>query len=111
MGSFAHDTGEGGFSPYHRENGGDIVWEIGCGYFGCRNQDGSFSPERFAENAAEPQIKMIEIKLSQGAKPGHGGVLPAAKVTPRDRRASAACRGPRLRLARPAIQLFRPRWR
>jgi glutamate synthase domain-containing protein 2 len=81
LGGFAHDTGEGGFSPYHAENGGDIIWEIGSGYFGCRNLDGTFSPERFLETAARPQIKMIEIKLSQGAKPGHGGVLPAPKVT------------------------------
>jgi glutamate synthase domain-containing protein 2 len=81
LGGFYHDTGEGGFSPYHEENGGDIVWEIGSGYFGARNPDGTFSPERFAETALKPQIKMIEIKLSQGAKPGHGGVLPAAKVT------------------------------
>ena len=80
-GGFAHDTGEGGFSPYHRENGGDIIWEIGSGYFGCRNADGSFNPEKFAAVAASDQIKMIEIKLSQGAKPGHGGVLPGAKVT------------------------------
>jgi glutamate synthase domain-containing protein 2 len=80
-GGFAHDTGEGGFSPYHRENGGDIIWEIGSGYFGCRNPDGSFNPQKFAEVAANDQIKMIEIKLSQGAKPGHGGVLPGAKVT------------------------------
>ena len=80
-GGFAHDTGEGGFSPYHREHGGDIIWEIGSGYFGCRNPDGSFCAEKFAAVAAEPQIKMVEIKLSQGAKPGHGGVLPAAKVT------------------------------
>src|SRR5262249_16389929 len=81
MGGFAHDTGEGGFSPYHQEHGGDIIWEIGSGYFGCRNGDGSFAPNRFAEVAAISQIKMIELKLSQGAKPGHGGVLPAAKVT------------------------------
>ncbi|MFG1426973.1 FMN-binding glutamate synthase family protein [Roseixanthobacter glucoisosaccharinicivorans] len=81
-GGFYHDTGEGGLSPYHRIHGGDIVWELGSGYFGCRNRDGSFSPERFAEKAADPQVKMVEIKLSQGAKPGHGGVLPAAKVTP-----------------------------
>jgi glutamate synthase domain-containing protein 2 len=80
-GGFAHDTGEGGFSPYHREHGGDIIWEIGSGYFGCRNPDGSFCAEKFAAVAADPQIKMLEIKLSQGAKPGHGGVLPAAKVT------------------------------
>jgi glutamate synthase domain-containing protein 2 len=82
MGGFAHDTGEGGLSPYHRENGGDIIWEIGSGYFGCRTQEGRFSPERFAETAASPQVKMINIKLSQGAKPGHGGVLPGAKVSP-----------------------------
>jgi glutamate synthase domain-containing protein 2 len=81
LGNFAHDTGEGGFSPYHAENGGDIIWEIGSGYFGARNLDGTFSRERFAATASNPQIKMIEIKLSQGAKPGHGGVLPAAKVT------------------------------
>jgi glutamate synthase domain-containing protein 2 len=81
LGGFAHDTGEGGFSPYHRENGGDIIWEIGTGYFGCRTEDGAFAPERFAETAMQDQIKMIEIKLSQGAKPGLGGILPAAKVT------------------------------
>ena len=80
-GGFAHDTGEGGFSPYHRENGGDIIWEIGSGYFGCRNRDGSFNPEEFARVAADDQIKMVELKVSQGAKPGHGGVLPAAKVS------------------------------
>ena len=80
-GSFAHDTGEGGVSPYHREKGGDIIWEIGSGYFGCRNRDGTFNPELFAKVAAEDQIKMVELKISQGAKPGHGGVLPAAKVS------------------------------
>jgi glutamate synthase domain-containing protein 2 len=80
-GGFAHDTGEGGFSPYHRAGGGDIIWELGSGYFGARHVDGSFSPERFAQTAADPQIRMIELKLSQGAKPGHGGVLPAAKVS------------------------------
>jgi len=80
-GNFYHDTGEGSISPYHRENGGDLVWEIGSGYFGCRNDDGSFSEERFVRNAIDPQVRMIEIKLSQGAKPGHGGVLPAAKVS------------------------------
>jgi len=81
MGGFAHDTGEGGFSPYHRENGGDIIWELGSGYFGCRTETGAFDPERFAAQAENPQIKMIEIKLSQGAKPGHGGILPAEKVS------------------------------
>ncbi len=81
MGGFYHDTGEGSISPYHREHGGDLVWEIGSGYFGCRDENGHFSAERFIENAHDPQVKMIEIKLSQGAKPGHGGVLPAPKVT------------------------------
>ncbi|MBP7623276.1 MAG: FMN-binding glutamate synthase family protein [Xanthomonadales bacterium] len=80
-GGFHHDTGEGSISRYHREMGGDLVWEIGSGYFGCRNGDGSFSRERFRENAAFDAVKMIEVKLSQGAKPGHGGVLPGAKVT------------------------------
>src|SRR6201993_3938933 len=80
-GSFAHDTGEGGVSPYHRENGGDIIWENGPGFFGLRNRDGSFNPEEFARVAADDQIKMVELKISQGAKPGHGGVLPAAKVS------------------------------
>jgi glutamate synthase domain-containing protein 2 len=80
-GNFAHDTGEGGFSPYHRENGGDIIWEIGSGYFSCRNADGTFNAEKFRDNACNDQIKMVELKLSQGAKPGHGGVLPAAKVS------------------------------
>ncbi|KAB8193877.1 FMN-binding glutamate synthase family protein [Lysobacter maris] len=81
LGGFYHDTGEGSISSYHREHGGDLVWEIGSGYFGCRNPDGSFSEERFVENARDPQVKMIEVKLSQGAKPGHGGMLPGAKVT------------------------------
>ena len=81
LGGFAHDTGEGSISPYHREHGGDLIWEIGSGYFGCRTADGNFDPVRFAEQAADPQVKMIEIKLSQGAKPGHGGILPAEKVS------------------------------
>lgn len=80
-GRFAHDTGEGSISRYHRVHGGDLIWEIGSGYFGCRNQDGSFNAEKYAENALDPQVKMIEIKLSQGAKPGHGGILPGKKVT------------------------------
>lgn len=80
-GGFYHNTGEGSISPYHLE-GGDLVWQIGTGYFGCRTVDGNFDPEKFKENAARPEVKMIEIKLSQGAKPGHGGVLPAAKNTP-----------------------------
>ena len=81
-GGFAHDTGEGSISVHHRKNGGDLIWEIGSGYFGCRNDDGSFNANKFAENALDPQVKMVEIKLSQGAKPGHGGVLPGPKVTP-----------------------------
>jgi glutamate synthase domain-containing protein 2 len=81
-GGFAHDTGEGSISRHHREHGGDLVWEIGSGYFGCRNDDGSFNADKFTENALSPQVKMIELKLSQGAKPGHGGVLPGPKVTP-----------------------------
>jgi glutamate synthase domain-containing protein 2 len=81
FGGFAHDTGEGSISPYHRKHGGDLIWELGSGYFGCRNDDGTFCDERFAAQAVSPQVKMIEIKLSQGAKPGHGGVLPGAKVT------------------------------
>ena len=81
-GGFAHDTGEGSISQHHRVHGGDLIWEIGSGYFGCRHDDGSFSEERFVANALDPQVKMIELKLSQGAKPGHGGVLPGPKVTP-----------------------------
>ena len=80
-GNFAHDTGEGGYSPHHRESGGDIIWEIGSGYFSCRNGDGTFCADKFAANAAQDQVKMVELKLSQGAKPGHGGVLPGAKVS------------------------------
>lgn len=81
-GGFAHDTGEGSISTHHRVHGGDLIWEIGSGYFGCRDEAGRFSEERFVQNAADPQVKMIELKLSQGAKPGHGGVLPGPKVTP-----------------------------
>lgn len=81
IGGFAHDTGEGSISRYHRKHGGDLVWELGSGYFGCRHKDGSFNPELFAEQAQDDQVKMVEVKLSQGAKPGHGGMLPGAKVT------------------------------
>ncbi len=81
MGGFAHDTGEGSISRHHRTHGGDLIWEIGSGYFGCRDAQGHFSPERFVENVRSSQVKMVEIKLSQGAKPGHGGVLPGPKVT------------------------------
>ncbi|HEA53372.1 FMN-binding glutamate synthase family protein [Marinobacter antarcticus] len=80
LGNFAQDTGEGAISPYHREHGGDLIWELGSGYFGCRNKDGSFNAEEFAEKACTDQVKMVEIKLSQGAKPGHGGLLPGSKV-------------------------------
>ncbi len=80
-GGFYHDTGEGSISAYHREMGGDIVWEVASGYFGCRTPEGRFDPEKFARQATTDQVKMIEIKLSQGAKPGHGGILPAEKVS------------------------------
>ena len=81
-GKFAHNTGEGGISPYHLEPGGDLIWQVGTGYFGCRDDHGQFNAELFAKNAAIPEVKMIEVKLSQGAKPGHGGILPAGKNTP-----------------------------
>jgi len=81
LGGFAHDTGEGGISRYHRRPGGDLIWEIGSGYFGCRDAQGRFDPARFRDQAQAEQIKMVQVKLSQGAKPGHGGVLPAAKVS------------------------------
>jgi glutamate synthase domain-containing protein 2 len=81
IGGFAHNTGEGGLSPYHLAPGGDVIWQIGTGYFSCRNADGSFHYDEFAKRAVHVNVKMIEIKLSQGAKPGHGGILPAAKVT------------------------------
>ncbi len=81
MGNFAHNTGEGGISEFHRQ-GGDLIWQIGTGYFGCRDKDGFFNDELFAERANYPEVKMIELKLSQGAKPGHGGLLPAKKNTP-----------------------------
>ncbi len=81
-GSFAHNTGEGGISPHHLEPGGDLIWQIGTGYFGCRTTDGRFDLDAFAQRATLPAVKMIEVKLSQGAKPGHGGILPAAKLTP-----------------------------
>ena len=91
-GGFAHDTGEGSISMHHRVHGGDLIWEIGSGYFGCRRDDGSFDAERFQTSARDPQVKMIEVKLNQGAKPGHGGVLPGPKVTAE----IAAARGVRM---------------
>ena len=82
LGGFAHNTGEGSFSKYHEAGGGDSIWQISTGYFGCRTVDGHFDPDAFSEKAQREQIKMIEVKLSQGAKPGHGGMLMAPKVTP-----------------------------
>ncbi|NND93013.1 MAG: FMN-binding glutamate synthase family protein [Granulosicoccus sp.] len=81
-GGFAHNTGEGGLSRYHLEGGGDIIWQVGTGYFGCRSEAGGFDADKFTRTASHAQVKMIEIKLSQGAKPGHGGILPAVKNTP-----------------------------
>lgn len=81
IGRFAQNTGEGGISPYHLKYGGDLIWQVGTGYFGCRNEDGTFDENGFVENATRPQVKMIELKISQGAKPGHGGILPAIKNT------------------------------
>lgn len=79
LGGFSHNTGEGGISPYHKLPGGDLIWQIGTGYFGCRTEDGNFCPDTFQKNATLENVKMIEIKISQGAKPGHGGILPASK--------------------------------
>ncbi|MEK6782052.1 MAG: FMN-binding glutamate synthase family protein [Bacteroidota bacterium] len=99
IGGFAHNTGEGGLSPYHLKHGGDVIWQIGTGYFGARTPDGGFSDDAFQKNAAQASVKMIEIKLSQGAKPGHGGILPAAKNTPE----IAA-----IRLVEPGTTVFSP---
>jgi glutamate synthase domain-containing protein 2 len=99
IGGFAHNTGEGGLSPYHLKQGGDVIWQIGTGYFGARSEDGNFSDIAFQQNAIKPNVKMIEIKLSQGAKPGHGGILPAAKNTPE----IAA-----IRLVKPGTTVFSP---
>ena len=82
LGNFAHNTGEGGISPYHLQPGGDLIWQIGTGYFGCRAKDGGFDADKYVERATLPNVKMIELKISQGAKPGHGGILPANKNTP-----------------------------
>tara|TARA_R110002050_G_scaffold176775_1_gene309773 strand:+ start:36726 stop:38276 length:1551 start_codon:yes stop_codon:yes gene_type:complete len=81
LGGFAHNTGEGGISPYHKQPGGDLIWQVGTGYFGCRTKDGNFCPDTFQKNATADNVKMIEIKVSQGAKPGHGGILPGSKNT------------------------------
>lgn len=81
IGGFYHNTGEGGLSDYHLAGGGDIVWQIGTAYFGCRTKDGRFDPDAFAARATHERVRMVELKISQGAKPGHGGVLPAVKNT------------------------------
>ena len=81
IGGFAHNTGEGGISPHHLKHGGDLIWQIGTGYFGCRDDKGNFDETLFTEKATMDAVKMVEIKLSQGAKPGHGGILPAIKLT------------------------------
>ena len=110
MGGFAHDTGEGSISQHHRVHGGDLIWEVASGYFGCRNDDGTFSEEKFIANATDPQVKLIEIKLSQGAKPGHGGMLLGAKVTPRSP-PRAACPWAWTASAPPATAPSGRRWR
>jgi glutamate synthase domain-containing protein 2 len=92
LGGFAHNTGEGGLSPYHLAGGADLVWQIGTGYFGCRTPDGQFDPDQFGDNSRTPNVKMVELKLSQGAKPAHGGILPAKKVS----REIATIRGVRI---------------
>ncbi|HET7178075.1 MAG TPA: FMN-binding glutamate synthase family protein, partial [Chryseosolibacter sp.] len=99
IGGFAHNTGEGGLSPHHLKNGGDIIWQIGTGYFGARDEDGNFSPDAFQKNATRPEVKMVELKLSQGAKPGHGGILPGKKNTPE----IAA-----IRMVKPGTTVFSP---
>jgi glutamate synthase domain-containing protein 2 len=99
IGGFAHNTGEGGISPHHTKYGGDLIWQVGTGYFGARDEAGNFSDSAFSKNASRPEVKMIEIKLSQGAKPGHGGILPAKKNTPE----IAA-----IRLVKPGTTVFSP---
>ena len=99
IGGFAHNTGEGGISPHHLKYGGDIIWQIGTGYFGARDEAGNFSPEGFKKNALLPEVKMIELKISQGAKPGHGGILPGKKNTPE----IAA-----IRMVKPGTTVFSP---
>jgi glutamate synthase domain-containing protein 2 len=99
IGKFAHNTGEGGISPHHLKYGGDLIWQVGTGYFGARDESGKFSPAAFSENSSRPEVKMIELKLSQGAKPGHGGILPAKKNTPE----IAA-----IRLVKPYTTVFSP---
>ncbi len=97
LGGFAHNTGEGGLSPYHLQPGGDIIWQIGTGYFGARDKEGNFNDDAFQQNAIRPEVKMIEVKLSQGAKPGHGGILPAKKNTPNRSRLSSPNKFPTMK--------------
>lgn len=106
LGGFYHNTGEGSVSPYHIEGGGDLVYQIGTGYFGCRAEDGQFSPEKFKVTAAIDNVKMIEIKLSQGAKPGHGGILPAKKTDQRDRADAGRADGARCVVTARAPRFF-----
>ena len=108
LGGFAHDTGEGGFSPYHRENGGDIIWEIGSGYFGCRNSDGAFSPERFAETAAHRPDQDDRDQDQPGCQAGARRRAACRQGDARNRRASAASRWARLHLAGPATRRSQP---
>ncbi len=110
LGGFAHDTGEGAISKYHRKGGGDLVWQVASGYFGCRTPDGRFDPALFAKTARDDQVKMIELKLSQGAKPGHGGVLPRAKITAEIARTRLIDRTKDC-VSRPAIQHSRRPWK
>ena len=106
-GGFAHDTGEGGLTEYHLENGGDLIWEIGSGYFGARTKNGDFDPDMFRDKAAQDQVKCVSLKLSQGAKPGIGGRLPAARV---NAKAAPAPMQPRIAPSRIAGSSVRPAW-
>ena len=110
LGGFAHNTGEGSISPSHLEPGGDLIWQVGTGYFGCRTKDGSFCPESFSEKSQMESVKMIEIKLSQGAKPGHGGILPASKNTPEIAQIRAVEVGTEV-VSPPAHTASGPHWR
>lgn len=109
LGGFAHDTGEGGLTPYHLEHGGDLVWEVGSGYFSTRTEDGRFDPAKFADNSSHDQVKATSLKLSQGAKPGIGGVLPAAKVSAEIARIRGVPQG-RSVSVRPATRSSLRRW-
>ena len=110
LGGFAHNTGEGGISPYHLEGGADLIWQVGTGYFGCRTDNGDFCPKLFEEKSKQPNVKMIELKLSQGAKPGHGGILPAAKTDAGDRQDPSRPARPRRQLTSRTPRLFHADW-